>query len=117
MSFIRHGEIYQPMRRRQCRRRPRTHRMDEFPADYSLAGWSPPEPASASPAACEYAAYPPRRSIDFQRTTRCVLTICLSRGGKRTARLDRSTRSKNRKTHLVSRVRSSYTKTLDLFED
>jgi len=27
------------------------HRLDESPADYSLAGWSPPEPASASPAA------------------------------------------------------------------
>jgi len=25
------------------------HRLDEFPAGYSLAGWSPPEPASASP--------------------------------------------------------------------
>jgi hypothetical protein len=26
------------------------HRLDESPAGYSLAGWSPPEPASASPA-------------------------------------------------------------------
>ena len=25
------------------------HRLDESPAGYSLAGWSPPEPASASP--------------------------------------------------------------------
>ena len=30
---------------------PRTHRLDESAAGYSLAGWSPPEPASASPAA------------------------------------------------------------------
>ena len=27
-----------------------THRLDEFPTGYSSAGWSPPEPASASPA-------------------------------------------------------------------
>ena len=26
------------------------HRVDELPAGYSLAGWFPPEPASASPA-------------------------------------------------------------------
>jgi hypothetical protein len=25
------------------------HRLDESPVGYSLAGWSPPEPASASP--------------------------------------------------------------------
>ena len=25
------------------------HRLDESPAGYSSAGWSPPEPASASP--------------------------------------------------------------------
>ena len=29
---------------------PGAHRFDESPAGYSLAGWSPPEPASASPA-------------------------------------------------------------------
>jgi len=29
---------------------PRTHRLDESAAGYSLAGWSPPEPTSASPA-------------------------------------------------------------------
>ena len=28
----------------------RSHRSDEFAASYSSAGWSPPEPASASPA-------------------------------------------------------------------
>ena len=27
------------------------HRLDESPAGYSLAGWSPPEPAAASPTA------------------------------------------------------------------
>ena len=56
MSFFRHAEIYRPM---WDTSRPSlgattaaapTHRLDEFPAGYSSAGWSPPEPASASPA-------------------------------------------------------------------
>ena len=53
MSFSRHPEIYQsdgwvggpgllPLARPP-------HRLDEFPASYSLAGCSPAEPASASP--------------------------------------------------------------------
>src|SRR5580658_4859140 len=32
------------------RLRPGSHRLDESAASYSSAGWSPPEPASASPA-------------------------------------------------------------------
>ena len=56
MSFFRHAEIYRPM---WDTSRPSlgattaaapTHRLDEFPTGYSSAGWSPPEPASASPA-------------------------------------------------------------------
>jgi hypothetical protein len=31
------------------------HRLDEFSAVYSSVGWSPPEPASASPAWYQYA--------------------------------------------------------------
>src|SRR6185312_9085137 len=57
MSFLRHRQIYQSdvllaseRRRDPCRLRPRSHRLDEFAASYSLAGWSPPEPTSASPA-------------------------------------------------------------------
>ena len=57
MSFLRHRQIYQSdvllasCRKRSCvRLRPRSHRSDEFAASYSLAGWSPPEPTSASPA-------------------------------------------------------------------
>jgi putative transposase len=55
MSFFRHEEIYRPM---WDTSRPSlgattaaapTHRLDEFPTGYSSAGWSPPEPASASP--------------------------------------------------------------------
>ena len=59
VSFSRHEEIYRFGKR--PRGRPRklrgepvppaspAHRIDESPAGYSLAGWSPPEPASASP--------------------------------------------------------------------
>ena len=63
VSFSRHGEIYRSTKR--PRGRPRTvngepvspnsptHRIDESPVGYSLAGWSPPEPASASPTGAE----------------------------------------------------------------
>ena len=58
MSFPRHREIYRSdgrgWRREWARNgvvaAPGAHRFDESPAGYSLAGWSPPEPASASPA-------------------------------------------------------------------
>jgi putative transposase len=55
MSFFRHTEIYRSDGSRWKRRRPTgaglpDHRFDESPAGYSSAGWSPPEPASASPA-------------------------------------------------------------------
>jgi putative transposase len=56
MSFFRHEEIYRPMWDTSWRSlgattaAAPTHRLDEFPAGYSSAGWSPPEPASASPA-------------------------------------------------------------------
>jgi len=55
MSFFRHEEIYRPMWDSSWRSlgattaAAPTHRLDEFPAGYSSAGWSPPEPASASP--------------------------------------------------------------------
>jgi putative transposase len=53
MSFFRHGEIYRWDEKQgngvpnQSSTPP--HRIDESPVGYSLAGWSPPEPASASP--------------------------------------------------------------------
>ena len=55
MSFFRHEEIYQsdvgfPIVGEPAEIGSPAHRLDESPADYSLAGWSPPEPASASPA-------------------------------------------------------------------
>jgi putative transposase len=55
MSFFRHEEIYPSDVGFSIKGEPTetgspAHRLDESPADYSLAGWSPPEPASASPA-------------------------------------------------------------------
>ena len=59
VSFPRHGEIYRSWKRRRGRPRkadgepvqpgPPTHPIDESPVGYSLTGWSPPEPVSASP--------------------------------------------------------------------
>src|SRR3954469_8165002 len=49
MSFLRHGEIYPPMDGGPAVPGP-AHRLDGFPTGYSLAGCSPAEPASASPA-------------------------------------------------------------------
>src|SRR5436190_8909495 len=57
MSFPRHTQIYQSDAsfvsgwwRSRLRLRPRSHRLDEFAASYSLAGCTPALPASASPA-------------------------------------------------------------------
>ena len=61
------------------------HRLDEFPAGYSLAGCSPAWPASASPTVYEYAVIPSYRSRSFHRTVTCVLTVCVSQGGKRSS--------------------------------
>jgi transposase InsO family protein len=56
MSFFRHREIYRSDVGLKIEGKPAetdfpAHRLDESPADYSLAGCSPAEPASASPAA------------------------------------------------------------------
>jgi hypothetical protein len=53
MSFLRHGPIYRSdgsAKPGLAVIRDPGHRFDESAAGYSLAGWSPPEPASASPA-------------------------------------------------------------------
>ena len=55
MSFFRHQEIYRSDGKGLRNEKPAAagspdHRFDESPAGYSSAGWSPPEPASASPA-------------------------------------------------------------------
>jgi transposase InsO family protein len=54
MSFFRHEEIFRSdvnslHNGETAETASPPHRLDESPAGYSLAGWSPPEPASASP--------------------------------------------------------------------
>src|SRR5437763_3391125 len=51
MSFLRHQEIYLPIcsGRDLAEDRAPSHRLDEFPAGYSLAGCAPAVPTSASP--------------------------------------------------------------------
>ena len=54
MSFFRHEEIFRSdvdflKSGETAETVSPTHRLDESPAGYSSAGWSPPEPASASP--------------------------------------------------------------------
>ena len=59
---------------------PSAHRLDEFPAGYSLAGCSPAAPASASPAVCQYAAAALKNAMLFQRAARVSVFHCLSDG-------------------------------------
>jgi putative transposase len=49
MSFWRHEKIYRSDNGKPADAGFSDHRLDESSAGYSLAGWSPPEPASASP--------------------------------------------------------------------
>lgn len=84
MSFLRHREIYPSDGGAGVAASAPAHRLDEFPAGYSLAGWSPPEPASASLAGHQYAVMSSCRFMDFQRSANSVLTGCLTPGGKRT---------------------------------
>ena len=82
MSFLRHGEIYRPMQKRErpAHDRPQPHRYDEFPADYSLAGCAPAEPAAASPAVAHSAGNALGSTIKKQRTANHLLTACLTQG-------------------------------------
>jgi hypothetical protein len=50
MSFLRHREIYPSDGGSTLAGPAHAHRLDEFPTGYSLAGCSPAEPTSASPA-------------------------------------------------------------------
>jgi transposase InsO family protein len=49
MSFWRHEKIYRSDNEKPAETGSPRHRVDESSVGYSLAGWSPPEPASASP--------------------------------------------------------------------
>jgi hypothetical protein len=86
MSFLRHLEIYPSMEAQTDAAHAPAHRLDEFPTSYSWTGCAPAEPASASPAEHQYAIQSFCRSRIFQRTANRVLTVCVSRGGKRTSR-------------------------------
>jgi hypothetical protein len=82
MSFLRHREIFPSDGGARLAANAPAHRLDEFPAGYSLAGCAPAEPASASPAGFQYAVMSSCRSRTFHRTAYCVLTVCVSPGGK-----------------------------------
>lgn len=84
MSFLRHQEIFPSDGGANLTANTPAHRLDEFPAGYSLAGCSPAWPASASPTGTEYAVQSVCWSRNFHRTGKCVLTVCVSRGDKRT---------------------------------
>lgn len=93
MSFFRHREIFRSdvirLVRERHKRRSRPHRLDEFPAGYSLADCSPAGSASASPTEDHSALKSSCRSIRFHRTVNSVLTVCLSLGDHPTFALQR----------------------------
>jgi hypothetical protein len=78
-EFFRHREIFRSdvrlWNREQPAGRSLIHRLDEFPAGYSLAGCSPALPASASPAAHHSAAKRTRRAMAFHRTATTPLNF------------------------------------------
>ena len=87
MSFPRHEGIFRSDGRGSCRSGARserlhapTHRLDEFPTGYSLAGWSPPEPASASPAEQKFTMKAAPQPSLFQRMGKPCLAGCLTTG-------------------------------------
>ena len=82
MSFLRHREIFPSDGSAGFAASAPTHRLDEFPAGYSLAGCAPALPAAASPTPSEYALKSSCRSIVFHRTANSVLTVCLTPGGR-----------------------------------
>lgn len=65
MSFLRHLEIYPSDGGASRNADAPAHRLDEFPTGYSLAGWSPPEPASASPTGSIF--MQARKAVNLQR--------------------------------------------------
>src|SRR5438874_7901208 len=111
MSFLRQKQIYPPIGSwvdtgdgPLSGFAPGPHRLDESAAGYSSAGWSPPEPACASPGEYEYALQSFCRSRSFHPTANSVLTVCVSPGGKRSWSRTRGTP----RTHLVSKTGSTW---------
>ena len=87
MSFLRQGEIYPFDKGAITQDRALAHRKDESPAGYSLAGCTPAQPASASPADAHLAGKRLRCTMHFQRTARSVLAIRLNPGDNPTSSL------------------------------
>jgi hypothetical protein len=79
MSFLRHREIFPSDGGAGLAANTPAHRLDEFPAGYSLAGCAPAEPAAASPDDHHFAGSSFRRTMSFHPTASCGLTGCLSR--------------------------------------
>ncbi len=67
MSFLRHREIYPSDGGVDIAGHASSHRLHEFPVDYSLAVCSPASPASASPTGSEYALQSSCWSSTFHR--------------------------------------------------
>lgn len=87
MSFLRHREIYRSdgldprwSGAQSARLHAPTHRFDEFPTGYSLAGCSPAEPASASPADEEFTLRAVPQPTIFQQMGKTCLPACLTSG-------------------------------------
>ena len=93
MSFPRHEGIFRSDGLGSCRSVARserlhapTHRLDEFPTGYSSAGWSPPEPASASPAEQKFTMKAAPQPSLFRRMGKPCLAGCLTVGVHRSSR-------------------------------
>ena len=87
MSFLRPREIYRSDALGLCESGAQsgglhapTHRFDEFPAGYSLAGCAPAEPASASPAGKHSTRTGVLQPSFFQRMGKPCLAGCLTSG-------------------------------------
>src|SRR6202040_3106646 len=84
MSFFRDREIFPNDPGATLSDYARAHRPDESPVGYSSAGCSPASPASALPTGSQCALNSSCWSTDFHRTANCVLTVCLTPGGRPT---------------------------------
>jgi hypothetical protein len=84
MSFFGHREIFRNDPGATLSDYARAHRPDESPVGCSSAACSPASPASALPTGSQCALNSSCWSTDFHRTANCVLTVCLTPGGRPT---------------------------------
>jgi hypothetical protein len=90
MSFFRHREIFPNDPGATLSDYAGAHRPDESPVGYSSAGCSPASPASALPTGSQCALNSSCWSTNFHRTANCVLTVCLTPGGRPKSKLPNS---------------------------